>query len=118
MRKLIALALTAVAALGATSTLANPGPNGSNNHGLCTAYFRGSETGRENKRKAPPFAELERVSEEAYDAEFGEDNEATIDEKVAWWCGENAPHPGKGGGKSGGNGGGNGGGGGKGKSGR
>lgn len=96
MRKLIALALTAVAAFGATSTLANPGPNGSNNYGLCNAYFRGSETGREHKRNAPPFAELERVAEEAYDEEFGEDNEATTDEKVTWWCSENAPHPGGG----------------------
>ena len=100
MRKPVLLSLlalaTAVPAIGAAA----PGPNGSNNHGLCNAYFRGSETGRANKRKAPPFAALERVSEEAYDAEHG-DNEASIEDKVAWWCSQNAPHPGGGAGNSG-----------------
>lgn len=92
MRNKIVIAMTAVIALGASSGLAAPGPNGSNNHGLCTAYFAGSENGRQNKRKAPPFAELQRVSEEAYDEEFGE-NEASTEDKVGWWCSQNAPHP-------------------------
>lgn len=35
-----------------------PGPNGHNNHGLCTALFNGSETGREHKADAPPFKQL------------------------------------------------------------
>jgi len=95
MRKLlIAIAVASVAPL-ASGAQAAPGPNGKNHHGLCTAYFAGSETGRANKRKAPPFAALEAVSEQAYDEEFGE-NDASISEKVAWWCGQNAPHPGSG----------------------
>lgn len=98
------MAVMAVIALGSSATLAQPGPNGSNNFGLCTAYFSGSENGQNNKRKAPPFAELERVAEEDYDEEFGE-NDASIQDKVAWWCSQNAPHPSTNGGGNGGNGG-------------
>ena len=36
----------------------NPGPNGNNNHGLCTALFNGSDQGRANKQNAGPFAAL------------------------------------------------------------
>ena len=92
MRRPLLASLLALATAVPVVGLAAPGPNGSNNHGLCNAYFRGSETGRANKRKAGPFAELERVSAEAYDAEHGE-NEASIEDKVTWWCGQNAPHP-------------------------
>jgi hypothetical protein len=93
MKKTIIIGMLAALGLGSSGVIAAPGPNGSNNYGLCKAYSSGSENGRANKRKAPPFVALEAVSEEAYDAEHGEDNEASIQDKVAWWCEQNAPHP-------------------------
>lgn len=63
-----ALSVLAAAALlfGGTGTAAlaehgggQPGPNGNNDYGLCTAYFNGSEQGQEKKRQAPPFQALE-----------------------------------------------------------
>ncbi len=54
---LVPAAVTLLAIGGAATTaIADPGPNGNNTFGLCTAYFAGSETGQEHKRKAPPFA--------------------------------------------------------------
>jgi len=70
---------------GAGIATADPGPNGHNNFGLCTAYFSGSEKGQEQKRKAPPFQALEAAADEA-------------GQSVEEWCAENAPHPGGGGG--------------------
>lgn len=67
----------------ATAQSDKPGPNDSNNFGLCTAYFAGSEKGQEQKRKAPPFQGLERAAEAA-------------DQTVAEWCAENGQHPGGG----------------------
>lgn len=52
-----------MAAFAVTSASAEPGPNGNNNRGLCTAYFNGSDTGRANKRGAPPFQALEAAAE-------------------------------------------------------
>lgn len=69
----------------------NPGPNGKNTFGLCTAYFAGSEQGREKKRQAPPFQGLEAAAEAA-------------DQSVAEYCAENGQRPGNGGGNGGGNG--------------
>ncbi|WP_034267617.1 hypothetical protein [Haloechinothrix halophila] len=71
---------------------AQPGPNGSNNFGLCTAYFAGSDKGKEKKRQAPPFQALEAAAEES-------------DQTVEEWCAQNAPHPSGNGGGNGGNGG-------------
>ena len=90
MRRSIMFMVLAAVAVAPSVASAKPGPHGSNNHGMCTAYFAGSEQGRAQKRKAKPFVELERVATEAYDAEHGE-NEATIDEKVRWWCDANDP---------------------------
>lgn len=59
---------------------AEPGPNGNNNRGLCTAYYNGSPTGQENKRKAGPFVALE----EAADAAGDGDGTATPDEVGAF----------------------------------
>jgi hypothetical protein len=62
----IALGLAAAALVaGGGAALAEPGPNGHNNHGLCTAYFSGSENGQAHKHKAPPFANLEAAAEAA-----------------------------------------------------
>ncbi|MEY2420416.1 MAG: hypothetical protein QOI95_483 [Acidimicrobiaceae bacterium] len=36
----------------------NPGPNGSNEHGLCTAYFNGQKNGHDKNGNPPPFAAL------------------------------------------------------------
>jgi hypothetical protein len=73
-----ALALTAG---GAVVAVADPGPNGHNTFGLCTAYYSGSERGQEEKRKAPPFQGLEAAAEEA-------------DQSVEDYCAENGQHPG------------------------
>lgn len=70
----------------ATTAIADPGPNGNNTFGLCTAYFAGSERGQEEKRKAPPFQGLEAAAEAA-------------DQTVEEYCAENGEHPGQGGGK-------------------
>jgi hypothetical protein len=64
---------------GAASATADPGPNDKNNKGLCTAYFNGSERGQEQKRKASPFAALER---EASDG----DDSTSPQEDVAAFC--------------------------------
>ena len=55
-----ALALTAG---GMAVAVADPGPNGKNDFGLCTAYFAGSEKGQEKKHQAPPFQALEAAAE-------------------------------------------------------
>ena len=65
---------------------ADPGPNGHNTFGLCTAYSSGSERGQEMKRKAPPFQGLEAAAEAS-------------DQTVEEYCAANGTHPGKGGGK-------------------
>lgn len=88
VKTLVVPAAVTLLALGgaATTAGAEPGPNGNNNFGLCTAYFAGSEKGQEMKRKAPPFQALEAAAE-------------AMDQTVEEWCAENAPHPGNGGGK-------------------
>jgi Spy/CpxP family protein refolding chaperone len=82
-----AVTLVALGGLAATAT-ADPGPNDHNTFGLCTAYFAGSETGQEHKRKAPPFQGLEAAAEAA-------------DQTVEEYCAENGTHPGQGGGNGG-----------------
>lgn len=77
-----ALALTAG---GMAVAVADPGPgNGHNTYGLCTAYFAGSEKGREMKRQAPPFQALE----EAAGLE-GDETQEERDEAVRQFCDEN-----------------------------
>lgn len=64
-QRLLGITLAAALLVGgpAAAAMAAPGPNGNNNRGLCTAYFNGSEKGREKKRKAPPFVALEEAAE-------------------------------------------------------
>lgn len=84
MKKLAAAAVLALLAAGGGVTVAkaDPGPgNGHNTFGLCTAYFAGSETGREHKRNAPPFQALEEAAEE---------NDQTVEE----YCEEFGQQPG------------------------
>lgn len=56
-KRLIALLIVVILGV-AGFAVADPGPNGHNNHGLCTALFNGSENGQAHKRKAGPFATL------------------------------------------------------------
>jgi hypothetical protein len=58
-RTIISAAVLALGLAGAGVSMADPGPNGHNNHGLCTAYFAGSENGQEHKHNAGPFQQLQ-----------------------------------------------------------
>jgi len=60
---------------------AAPGPNTSNNHGLCTAYYNGSPTGQAHKHGAGPFVALEQAADQAGNG----DGTASADE-VAAFC--------------------------------
>jgi hypothetical protein len=82
-RTIIAAAVLALGAAGAGVSLADPGPNGHNNYGLCQAYFSGSQTGQDHKHQAGPFAQLEQDASDA-------------NQSVADWCAANAPKPGGG----------------------
>ena len=68
------------ALFGATPTAsAAPGPNGSNEHGLCTAYFNGQKKGHEEGSSPGPFGALEDEAGE-HDAANNEDgSEETTD---------------------------------------
>ncbi|MFP5218231.1 MAG: hypothetical protein ACLGIG_00625 [Actinomycetes bacterium] len=88
-RTIIGTAIFALVAGGAGIATAQPGPNGNNTFGLCTAYFAGSEKGQEKKRQAPPFQGLEAAAEEA-------------DQTVEEYCAANGQQPGNGGGNGGG----------------
>jgi len=78
-KMIVALALLG-SAFGGVSAIAEPGPNGHNNWGLCNAY---AHNGGGNSHSAPPFAALEEAAEEA-------------DQTVAEWCAENGQKPGNG----------------------
>jgi hypothetical protein len=84
IRFAVPAATLALAMGGASLAIADPGPNGHNTFGLCTAYSAGSEKGQEMKHQAPPFAAL-------YDA--AQQNNQTVEE----YCAENGTHPGNGG---------------------
>lgn len=81
-----AVTLFAIGGAATTAAVADPGPNGHNNFGLCTAYFAGSEKGQEMKHKAPPFVALEEAASAA-------------NQSVEEWCAENGQQPGNGGGR-------------------
>jgi hypothetical protein len=61
-RRIIVGGLALLLSTTAGAALAAPGPNGHNNHGLCTTYFNGSETGQAHKRQAGPFQALEQAA--------------------------------------------------------
>ena len=130
MRKLFAAILFIVAAMSGV-VFADPGPNGDNNHGLCTAYFNGSANGQSHKRNAPPFVALAQEVGENDGVDNDDDGDTDEEGEMAdpvgiWdWCNDPANNPKGIGGQPddpntpeedpNGNGGGNGGGNGKGK---
>ncbi len=62
MKKVIAALFASVmllAMFGVVSANAEPGPNDSNNHGLCTAYFNGQKVGHDKHGDPGPFQSLE-----------------------------------------------------------
>ena len=65
MRKLITAALATLLLVGpAVAAVAEPGPNGNNNHGLCTAYFNGNKNGWAKNGVPGPFAALEEAADD------------------------------------------------------
>jgi hypothetical protein len=76
MKKKLGASLIAVLMMmglfGAASATADPGPNGNNDKGLCTAYFNGQKKGHDKNGSPGPFAALE----EAAGAEDGDDRDA------------------------------------------
>lgn len=92
LRKLIfSISLIAGMLLGLSSTIASPGPNGKNNHGLCTAYFNGSQNGMDNKRSnGRAFIELAR---QAPDGPSDSDDTGGSVSDVWDWCTNPANNP-------------------------
>jgi hypothetical protein len=86
-RLVIGGAVAALIAGGAGMSFAGqPGPNGHNNHGLCTAYFAGSDNGQAHKHQAPPFVQLEK------DADAAGNNDGTTDaQEVIDYCADATP---------------------------
>jgi hypothetical protein len=79
LRKLIIGAITTVSAvlmvLGfVAGAQAEPGPNGENDHGLCTAFFNGQKNGHDKNGNPGPFAALVETGE-AYTDNDGVDND-------------------------------------------
>ena len=64
-RAVLGLAVATTLAAGGAVALADPGPNGHNDYGLCKAYFAGSDTAQAHKHAAPPFAALEAAASAA-----------------------------------------------------
>ena len=67
---------------GMTGAKAEPGPNGNNDHGLCTAYFNGQKNGHDKNGQPGPFQALEDAGR-AYTDSDGVDNDqdGEIDEE-------------------------------------
>ena len=63
---LLAAAAAVLLTTGAGAAIAAPGPNGNNDHGLCTAYFNGQKNGHD-KGSPKPFAALEAVADDGDD---------------------------------------------------
>ena len=70
----VAAATLMFAGLGAGVVQAAPGPNGNNDHGICTAYFNGQKKGHDKNEQPGPFQALEDTSREYTDSD-GQDND-------------------------------------------
>ena len=85
MKKIVVTAILTVmlaTVAGTFGVQADPGPNGSNEHGLCTAYFNGQKNGHDKNGQPGPFQALEDTSR-AYTDSDGVDNDGDgeIDEE-------------------------------------
>ena len=100
MFKKLIIGVAAVLALLGGVNLANaePGPNDSNNHGLCTAYFNGQKNGHDKNGQPGPFQALEDAAREHTNSdgvdndgdgqidEDGEDQDLSAAENIANYC--------------------------------
>jgi hypothetical protein len=63
-KRLLALVFASLtASSGLAVAQAAPGPNGNNDHGICTAYFNGQKKGHEQGDAPGPFAALEAMGD-------------------------------------------------------
>jgi hypothetical protein len=87
MKRVLAILFGAAvlfAGFGVADVSAAPGPNGSNDHGLCTAYFNGQKNGHTEGEGPGPFGTLEDVSEDdGTDEEEDPDNGVIGETRVA-----------------------------------
>lgn len=66
---------------GLSFAKAEPGPNGNNDHGLCTAYFNGQKEGHDKNGQPGPFQALEDTSREYTDSDgVDNDGDGEVDE--------------------------------------
>ncbi|MFP5323008.1 MAG: hypothetical protein ACLGIC_14350 [Acidimicrobiia bacterium] len=80
-------ALMMLGLFGVSQATADPGPNGNNDKGLCTAYFNGQKKGHDKNGSPPPFAALEEAADEANgDDEENEDPRLERAEDVFEFC--------------------------------
>lgn len=64
---------------GVVSATADPGPNGNNDKGLCTAYFNGQKKGHDKHESQPgPFAALQDHAEEEAPRNNDDDDENDV----------------------------------------
>lgn len=105
MKKLLAVVVLVLMSLGANAALAEPGPNGNNDKGLCTAYFNGQKNGHgdgESPQDQPgPFDGLEAAGREYTDNdgvdndrdgqtdEEGENSSLSAAENIFNYCNDN-----------------------------
>lgn len=90
MKRMLALFFGAAMFLtgfAVTNASADPGPNGNNEKGLCTAYFNGQKNGHDKNGSPGPFAALEDASEDDGSNEDLED-EQQISDDVFEFCDE------------------------------
>jgi hypothetical protein len=83
LRKLMLGALTALLVIAGLvgGAQAAPGPNDSNNHGLCTAYFNGQKEGHDKNGNPGPFAALATAAAEHTDSDgVDNDGDGEVDE--------------------------------------
>jgi len=83
----LATLVTAGAGLGISQAAGSPGPgHGGNAHGLCTAYFNGSDTGRAHKHQAGPFQALEQAASDG-------NSNTSPEQDVYNWCMDTTNNP-------------------------
>lgn len=88
MKRIIAIAIGVLGLLAGIVGIstADPGPNGNNDHGLCTAYFNGQKNGHgegeDQSNQPPPFQGLEDAGRDYTDNDgVDNDNDGDTDEE-------------------------------------